>query len=48
MDIQSSNDELGPISTEELNARIDKSLQDSKNERVIEANELLSQIEKWV
>jgi hypothetical protein len=36
-----------PMSTQEFQQRIDKSLDDSKNGRVTEASELLSQIEKW-
>lgn len=35
-----------PFSIEELNERIDQSLEDSKNNRVTESNELLSDIMK--
>ncbi len=31
----------------ELNARIDKSLQDSNNGKLTESSELLAEIEKW-
>jgi len=36
-----------PMSIEELNRRIDQSMEDSKNGRVIEANQLLEEIKKW-
>ncbi|WP_348823980.1 hypothetical protein [Flavobacterium aestuarii] len=36
-----------PMTMEEFESRIDKSMDDSKNGRVIEANELLKEIEKW-
>jgi len=36
-----------PMSIEEFNLRIDKSMEDSKNERLIEANDLKAKIEKW-
>ena len=36
-----------PMSVAELNRRIDQSLEDSKNGRVIEAKELLEEIKKW-
>ena len=36
-----------PMSVEELNRRIDQSMEDSKNGRVIEANQLLEEIKKW-
>ena len=38
---------LKPMSVAELNRRIDQSLEDSKNGRVIEAKELLEEIKKW-
>jgi len=31
----------------EINARIDKSLEDSRNEKLTEANDLLAEIDKW-
>jgi acyl carrier protein len=42
-----SLDNVEPIIAVELNARIDKSLQDSKNGKLTEANDLLAEIEKW-
>ena len=39
--------ELKPFTIEELNERIDKSLEDSKNGKLTEANQLISDIEKW-
>jgi hypothetical protein len=39
--------DFSPMTLEEFENRIDQSLDDSKNGRVIEANELLKEIEKW-
>lgn len=39
--------ELKPMSMEQFNANIDQSLEDSKNGRIIEANELKKEIENW-
>lgn len=39
--------EFQPMSIEELNSRIDKSLKDSKNGRLTKSNDLISEIEKW-
>ena len=36
-----------PMPSVKLNARIDKSIQDSKNEKLTEANDLLAEIDKW-
>ena len=35
------------MSARELNKRIDKSMEDSRNGRLTEANDLLAEIEKW-
>lgn len=43
----SEQDNFTPISIEEFNSRIDKSMEDSKNGRLIEASELKAKIEKW-
>ncbi|NCT08829.1 MAG: hypothetical protein GW772_01935 [Flavobacteriia bacterium] len=43
----SSSDTFSPITSAELNARIDKSLQDSKDGKLTEVNDLLAEIEKW-
>ncbi|SDQ06499.1 hypothetical protein SAMN05421664_0266 [Chryseobacterium soldanellicola] len=40
-------DHTKPFSVEELNKRIDQSLEDSKNDKVIESNDLLSEIKQW-
>lgn len=40
-------DNVNPMTIQELNKRIDKSLEDSKNGKLIEANDLISEIEKW-
>lgn len=39
--------ELKPFTIEELNSRIDSSLEDSKNDEMTESNELLSEIRQW-
>jgi hypothetical protein len=39
--------EFHRMTMEEFENRIDQSMDDSKNGRVIEANELLKEIEKW-
>ena len=36
-----------PMSVQELNRRIDIAMEDSKNGRLTEANDLLAEIEKW-
>jgi len=38
---------IKPFTMEEFYKRIDISIEDSKNERIIELNELLSEIEEW-
>ena len=42
-----SEKELEPFSIEELNSRIDSSLEDSTNDEITESNELLSEIRQW-
>ncbi|RYJ40757.1 hypothetical protein NU08_0194 [Flavobacterium anhuiense] len=39
--------ELKPMSIAEFHKRIDGSLDDSKNERITDVDELISEIEKW-
>ena len=39
--------EFSPMTLEEFESRIDQSMEDSKNGRVIEANQLLEEIKKW-
>lgn len=43
----SGDRKIKPMSVRELNRRIDKSMEDSKNGRLTEANDLLAEIEKW-
>ncbi len=45
--INSDLDTIKPMSIEEFNSRIDLSIDDSKNERIIEQEELKAKIEKW-
>lgn len=45
--ISSDKEELSPMSTEEFNIRIDRAIDDSKNGRLIHADEMKSMIEKW-
>ncbi|MDR6403456.1 MULTISPECIES: hypothetical protein [Chryseobacterium] len=42
-----NEDNFNPFSIEELNARIDQSLQDSKNDMITESNNLLFKIKQW-
>lgn len=42
-----SLNKVEPMTSVKLNARIDKSLEDSKNGEMTEANYLLAEIEKW-
>lgn len=42
-----NQDTFKPMSIEDFNLRIDKSMEDSNNERLIEANDLKAKIEKW-
>lgn len=41
------DDEFSPMTMEEFESRIDQSMEDSKNGRVIEAKQLLEDIKKW-
>lgn len=43
----SEQNDFKPMSIEEFNSRIDKSMEDSKDGRLIEASELKAKIEKW-
>jgi hypothetical protein len=43
----SFDEELKPMSVQELNDRIDKSMEDSKNGRLIKASDLKAKIDKW-
>lgn len=39
--------DLVPMTVEEFNERIDKSMEDSKNGKLTEVDQLLSEIERW-
>jgi len=39
--------EVQPMSVEQFNKRIDKSMQDSKEGKLTEVNDLMADIEKW-
>jgi len=41
------SENIQPMSMKELNKRIDKSLGDSRKGKLTEANDLISEIEKW-
>lgn len=43
----SDKEDFNPMTIDEFNLRIDKSMEDSKNERLIEASDLKAKIEKW-
>ncbi|MBU2905208.1 hypothetical protein KO529_10465 [Arenibacter algicola] len=43
-----TNEEFEPLTIEEFNDRIDQSLDDSKNGRLIKASDLKAKIDKWV
>ena len=44
---KSDNDEFQPMTIEEFKSRIDKSMDDSKNDRIIKASELKARMKKW-
>ena len=41
------SEEVSPMSIEQFNQRINRSIEDSKKGKVIEASELRAKIEKW-
>lgn len=43
----SADEEFGRMTIQEFNDRIDKSMEDSKNGRLIKASDLKAKIEKW-
>lgn len=43
----SEGDSLKPMSVEEFNERINKSMEDSKNGKLIKSNDLKAKIDKW-
>jgi len=42
-----TTDTIHPMSIEKLNQRIDQSLDDAKNGKITEVNDLISEMEKW-
>ena len=44
---ESEKQDFKPMTIEEFNSRIDQSMEDSKNGRLIEASELKAKIDKW-
>jgi hypothetical protein len=44
---ETSENEENPMSVEDYQLRIQQSIDDSKNNRMTESNDLLSEIEKW-
>lgn len=42
-----TTDTIQPMSIEKLNQRIDQSLDDAKNGKITEVNDLISEMEKW-
>jgi lipoate-protein ligase A len=42
-----NEEELKPMTVDEFHKRINKSLEDVKNGKVTDANDLLTEIEKW-
>lgn len=44
---KSTNDEFKPMSIEEFNSRIDQSLEDSKNDKIINQEDLKAILDKW-
>ena len=43
----SDKENFKPMTIEEFNSRIDQSMEDSKNGRLIESSELKAKIDKW-
>jgi len=39
--------DIQPMTVEQFNKRIDKSMQDSKDGKLMESNDLIAEIEKW-
>lgn len=44
---KSKNDDFKQMTIDEFNSRIDQSMNDSKNERLTNSNDLITEIEKW-
>ena len=44
---KSKNDDFKQMTIGELNSRIDQSMNDSKNDRLTNSDDLIAEIEKW-
>lgn len=44
---KSKNDDFKQMKIDELNSRIDQSINDSKNDRLTNSDDLIAEIEKW-
>ena len=44
---KSKNDDFKQMTIDELNSRIDQSMEDSKSEKLTNSNDLIAEIEKW-
>lgn len=44
---KSKNDDFKQMTTDELNSRVDQSMNDSKNDRLTNSDDLIAEIEKW-
>ena len=45
--LKNIDDDFSPLTIEEFNSRIGQSLEDSKNDKVIESNKLMAEIKQW-
>jgi len=44
---KSKNDDFKQMTIDELNSRIDQSMNDSKNDRLTNSDDLIAEIQKW-
>ena len=44
---KSKNDDFKPMTAEELNIRLDKSVNDSENDRLTTSQDLIAEVETW-
>lgn len=45
--LKNSDNQFKPFTIEEFNNRINQSMADSENDRVVDSNDLLSEIKQW-
>lgn len=45
--LKNDSKDFNPFTTEEFNARINQSLEDSKRDNVIESSELMKEMKQW-